>query len=107
LIASFLFLLVRGELRRSAHFLSARHGSRPAFTGARTDQITLELHQPAENGQHQSPVRCRGVGPWAHVSPRDLKPAFLAVISARVFNRSRVDRASRSNRVTASTSPVS
>jgi hypothetical protein len=29
----------------------------------------------------------------AHVSPTDLKPAFLAVIAASVFNRSRVDRA--------------
>ena len=43
----------------------------------------------------------------AHVSPRDLKPAFLAVIAASVFNRSRVDRASRSSRVTVSTSPAS
>jgi hypothetical protein len=32
-----------------------------------------------------------------------LKPAFLAVIAASVFNRSRVDRASRSSRVTVRT----
>jgi hypothetical protein len=29
--------LVRGELRRSAHVLPARHGSRPTFAGARAD----------------------------------------------------------------------
>jgi hypothetical protein len=37
----------------------------------------------------------------------DLNPAFLAVIAARVFNRSRVDRARRSSLVTVSTSPAS
>jgi hypothetical protein len=42
----------------------------------------------------------------AHVSPSDLKPAFLAVIAASVFKRSRVDRASQSSRVTVSTSPA-
>jgi len=41
----------------------------------------------------------------AHVSPRDLKPAFLPVIAASVFNRSRVDRGNRSNHVTTTTSP--
>ena len=39
----------------------------------------------------------------AHVSPSDRKPAFLPVMVARTFNRSRVDRASRSSRVTIST----
>jgi tetratricopeptide (TPR) repeat protein len=43
----------------------------------------------------------------AHVSPSDLKPAFLAVIAASLFNRSRVDRARRSSLVTVSTSPAS
>ena len=32
-----LFLLMRGELRRAAHFLPTRHGPRPAFAGARAD----------------------------------------------------------------------
>jgi hypothetical protein len=36
----------------------------------------------------------------AHASPSERKPAFLPVIAARVFNGSRVDRASRSSRVT-------
>jgi hypothetical protein len=35
----------------------------------------------------------------------DLKPAFLAVIAASVFNGSQVDRASASSRVTVSTLP--
>jgi len=38
--------------------------------------------------------------------PSDRKPAFFSVIAASVFNRSRVDRASRSSRVTISTSPT-
>jgi hypothetical protein len=59
------------------------------------------IRQPAEHGQHQSAVRCRGVGPCV---AEDLKPASLPVIAASVFNRSRVDRASRSSRVTISTS---
>jgi hypothetical protein len=42
----------------------------------------------------------------AHASPSERKPAFLPVIAASVFNRSRVDRASRSSRVTISTSPA-
>src|SRR5215468_6547537 len=36
----------------------------------------------------------------AQASPRDRKPAFLPVMAASVFSKSRVDRASRSNRVT-------
>jgi hypothetical protein len=42
----------------------------------------------------------------AHVLPMDLKPAFLPVMAARVLNRSRVERASRSSRVTITTSPA-
>jgi hypothetical protein len=34
---------MRGQFGWSAHFLPARHGPRPAFAGARTDQIALEL----------------------------------------------------------------
>jgi hypothetical protein len=33
----------------------------------------------------------------AHASPSERKPAFLPVIAASVFNRSRVDRARRSS----------
>jgi hypothetical protein len=43
----------------------------------------------------------------AHVSLGERKPAPLPVMVASVFNRSRVDRASRSSRVTVNTSPFS
>ena len=46
-------------------------------------------------------------GVAAHASLSERKPAFLPVIAASVFNRSRADRASRSSRVTISTSPAS
>jgi hypothetical protein len=36
-----------GELERSAHFLPARLGPFPAFSGAGADQIALELRQTA------------------------------------------------------------
>jgi hypothetical protein len=52
-----------GEFERPAHSLPARHGPRPAFAGARSDQIALELRQSAKHDQHQAAVRCRGVGP--------------------------------------------
>jgi hypothetical protein len=35
----------------------------PAVTGADEDQLALELGEPAENREHQSAVRRRGVGP--------------------------------------------
>ncbi len=56
-------LLVRGELRRTAHFHATGHGSRPAFTCPRADKIAFKLRQPAQHGQHQPPVRGRCVGP--------------------------------------------
>ena len=43
----------------------------------------------------------------AHVSPRERNPGLLGGDAARVFNRSRVERARRSSRVTISTSPAS
>ena len=51
-----LFLLVRGKLRRSAHSLPARHGSRPAFPGPGADKVALELCKPAQHGEHKPPV---------------------------------------------------
>jgi hypothetical protein len=70
-----LALLVIGEFERSAHFLPARHGARPAFACARPDQIALELGQPAQDGQHQAPVRCGGVGPGV---AKGFETGFLA-----------------------------
>jgi hypothetical protein len=58
---------------------------------------------PSRTVSISRPCRCCGVDPCM---ARDRTPAFLLVISASVFNRSRVDRANRSRRVTTSTSPV-
>jgi hypothetical protein len=98
-------LLVRGQLRPAAEFHTARLRSLAAFGCALPDQVTFELCKAAKHGQHQPPVRCRGVR--AHASPKDRKPVLRSVMAARVFSRSRVDRASRSSRVTVSTSPAS
>jgi hypothetical protein len=61
--------LVRGELERSAQALPARLGPRAAFASAGADQFALELRQPAEHGEHQTPVRSRRVGPCAAPGP--------------------------------------
>ena len=58
-----LFLLVRGELRRSPHVNAARLGALAAFAGAGADQLALELGKPAKHGEHKPPVRGRGVRP--------------------------------------------
>ena len=41
----------------------------------------------------------------AYVSPSERKPAFFSVIAASVFNRSQVERATRSSHVTITMSP--
>jgi len=56
-------LLVRGELRRPAHFHALRLGARPAFARACADQVALELGQTAQDGEHQATVRRRRVRP--------------------------------------------
>jgi hypothetical protein len=98
-----LMLLARGELGLSAETLAVRLGAGPAFAGADANKLPLELCQSAQNGEHQATVR-RVVS--AHASPKDRKPAFRSVIAASLFNKSRVDRASRSSRVTITTSPA-
>ena len=64
-----LALLVRGELRLAAQLHAARHGARPAFAGARADQLALELGQAAQDGQHQPAMCCGGVGPCVAQGP--------------------------------------
>ena len=49
--------------------------------------------------------RLSGVVVAAHMSAKDRKPALHSAITARVFKRSRVDRARGSSRVTISASP--
>jgi hypothetical protein len=50
------------ERRLSPKPDAVRHGARPAFARAGVDEIALELRPPAEHGQHQPTMRCRGVG---------------------------------------------
>jgi DNA invertase Pin-like site-specific DNA recombinase len=47
-------------------------------------------------GEGRARAVARGQKVSAQVSPKERKPALLPVIAASVFNRSRVDRASRS-----------
>jgi hypothetical protein len=81
-----------------------------AFARALPSPVRLRMRSRSNSASPPSTVsisRPCEVVVSAHVSPKDRKPAFLAVIAARVFNRSRVDRASRSSRVTVTTSPAS
>src|ERR1700736_5626557 len=91
----------RGELGLAAETLPDRLRSLPSLAGAGADRIALELGQPAEQGQHQTPC---AVVVSAHASPSERKPAFFPAITRRVFSRSRVERARQSGGVTISTS---
>jgi hypothetical protein len=82
--------LVHGQFWLAAEPDAAGLRPFPSFAGACTDQIALEFGQAAEHSQHQPAERRRRVGP--RVAERS-KPAFLSVIAASVFNRSRVERA--------------
>ena len=56
----------------------ARLRSLPSLAGAGADRIALELGQPAEQGQHQTPC---AVVASAHASPSERKPAFFPAIA--------------------------
>ena len=94
--------LVRGQFEGAAQALPrALARSRPSLVRARISSRSNSAKPP-------STVKIRR--PWrvvvsAHVSPSERKPGRLAVIAASVLRRSRVERASRSSRVTISTSP--
>jgi hypothetical protein len=55
-----------------------RSPSLPSLAGAGADRIALELGQPAEQGQHQTPC---AVVVSAHASPSERKPAFFPAIA--------------------------
>jgi hypothetical protein len=57
-----LALLVRPELRRSAHPLPSCHGPCPPLSGARADELALELGEAAQHGEHQAAMRGRDGG---------------------------------------------
>ncbi len=96
-------------LYRILHLIGVIFGLRPIFTPratararpSREDQVALELCSPPSTVSISRPC---DLVVSAHASPKDRNPAFLLVIAASVFNRSRVDRASRSSRVTVNTS---
>jgi hypothetical protein len=91
-----------------------RFGRRPrrtprAFARARPSLVRARISARANSASSPRTVRMRrpcGVMVSAQASPRDVKPAPLAVMVANVLSRSRVLRARRSSRVTISTSPA-
>src|SRR4029453_13293617 len=58
-----LLLLMRRELCRTPELDPARHGTLGPVPRPGTDQLALELRQPAEHRQHKPPMRRGGVGP--------------------------------------------
>src|ERR1700719_961776 len=96
--------------RRSASLIwwGVSFGGRPIFTPfalarSRPSPVRARINSRSNSASPPSTVSIRR--PWAvvvsaHVSLSERKPAPLPVIAASVFNRSRVDRASRSRRVT-------
>jgi hypothetical protein len=65
--------------------------------------VSFEFGQPTKHRQDQPPMRR---GRVAQASCNERKVALAAPMAASVFNRSRVERASPSNRVTTTVSPV-
>jgi hypothetical protein len=85
--------LVIGEFEFRPHFHALRLG---AF---RPSPVRARINSRSNSASPPSTVNIRrpcAVVVSAHVSPRDLNPAFFAAIAATVLRRSRVDRASRS-----------
>ena len=65
---------------------------RAALSGAAADQFEIELCQPVEHGQHQTPVRGRSVG---HASARDRNLACFFSVDRRERVQQIAGRASR------------
>jgi hypothetical protein len=99
-----LLTLVPGQFRRATKLDATRHCTGTPLANSGTDQFALELSETAEDREHEPAVGARGI---ADTSCKDLNPAPRSDTVARTFRRSRVERASRSNRVMTSTSPGS
>src|SRR4051812_15086744 len=56
-------LLMRGELRLAPQMHAPRPGPLPTFPCARPDQVTLELGETTQDGQHEPAMRCRRIRP--------------------------------------------
>src|SRR6516165_2305574 len=95
--------LVRCQLHRSAKLDATLLRPFAAVAGADFDQLPLKLCKTAQHREHQPSVHRGGVSPC--VGQRfKARPRPRMVCS--VLSRSRVERASRSSRVTISTSPL-
>src|SRR5215207_871618 len=95
-------LLVGCQLRLAPEPHAPILGTLPTFPCPSADQLTLELGQATSTVSIRRPC---GVVVSAQVSFSERKPACLSATAARVLSRSRVERASRSRRVTRTTSP--
>ena len=90
-------------------------GLRPSFTPlatarARPSPVLARINSRSNSASPPRTVsisRPCGVVVSAHASPSDRNPAPCSPILAKTFNRSRVERARRSNRVTITVSPCS
>ena len=94
--------LMRRELRLPAHPNPTRLGALASFARPRSDSSRSNSASPARTVSISRPC---AVVVSAQESRSERKPAPRSAIAARVFSRSLVDRASRSKRVTRSTSP--
>lgn len=52
-----------GQLERCPQLHASRHSPGSTLTGSGLDQLALELGEPAQDGQHQSAVGGRRIGP--------------------------------------------
>ena len=90
-------------VREGRHVLSLGLGAASAFGGTGADKIALHVGEAAENRQHQAPGAGAGVGP--RLGQGSKLRALASTMRLTMPNRSNVLRASRSMRVTVTTSP--
>src|SRR5262245_4232173 len=63
-------LLVWGKFGISSKLNPPRYRPRAPFPSPRSNQFTLELGKTTKYSQHQSAMRCRGVGPSIPKRPK-------------------------------------
>ncbi len=102
----------RGSSRRLCLVALSPRAAGAASASARAlpSPVRVRIRSRSNSASPPRPARIRlpcAVVVSAHASPNDGNPDWLEVIATRVFNRSRVDQASRSSLVTISTSQAS
>jgi len=87
--------------------LIAAHASAPGcpFGGANADKVTLHIGQAAAPGDHQAPGAGAGIGPRLREGTELPLGIDDLPICLTMANRSKVERARRSMRVTVTMSP--